>query len=585
MERRLRAALAGFVVLALLVPVLAPGLALAQSEGGTETGNSTDAGVGTDAGNGTLNDSQWTYDELAHYGTVKSNAPAEAIRPYGDAGWFAIQHVPVRFLADESDREYVAHDTLVERPQLNVITFRGWDSDRLEGTFHIVLWDFETRETTNAQNETVRERVVTNATHTTVEATFVGGDYGAAQIDLPKHYGEPKLATVWLEGHREDVSWRFRYSVSEASETVPLKTRAGIAGYAAVWMFLPCLGSAVGVIFLDRRVLRKAGNGPMVSVLEVLFALAVATFFALFVWYRGLLEMLATAPWSMGIVGGLVVGVAALFAFSEKAQKVLFFQLVGDDADVRDNGSGRWPVRTREFSVVETDSGRKIRREGWIPWLVAIWPFHDAAPAIDVEEEKLGTRFVGSEDADEYDEVFLCDPREDEPIDYEKGGVTLSFPDVLDWPETEDELVAGRWPIPSVAWGPLIGAFVFVGLAYWLGLQLFNEGFAITFGLLAALATVVKPLAGRAEPNLAPGQYGSLIENLIQHARDFEDAVNREYWKSEALEEKAEKRAERVREREDEDRTTFEKITDELAPPEEGAGETSDGPGVAPSDD
>ncbi|WP_276298801.1 hypothetical protein [Halorussus lipolyticus] len=556
--QRRRAALVVVVLLSLAVPVVGPGVALAQDD--TEAGDQSDA---------TENET-WTYGELADYGTVKSNAPSKAIRPFGDAGSFWIRHVPVRFMASPEDREYVEPRTVVQRDSIYVGSFRGWDSEELDATFHVVLWEFETVERTTEDNETVTERVVTNATHTTVSATLAGGDYGYAELDLPAHYGDPMLVTVWLEGHREDVSWRFRYSVSEAAQSVPMQTAGGIAGYAALWMFAPCMLTSVGVVALDRRFLDKVGNGPMVSVLEVVFALAVATFLAVFVWYNGLLELLATAPWSVGIAGGALLGVAVLFAFSEDPEEVLFFQLTSgeDSASINDDGTGRWHVRTRAYDVVETADGRKIRREGWIPWLVAVWPFHDAAPTVDVDEAALGTRLVGPEEDDEYDEVFLSDPTADAPIDYEGASLTFSTPDLLDWPESEDELVAGRWPVPSVAWGPLVGAFLLVGLAWHVGGLLFNEGFGIAFGVLAALATVVRPTVGKSELNLAPAQYGALVENLITHAREFEDVADREYWKGEALTEKADKRAERVRQQEERDRTTFEKITDELAPPE-----------------
>ena len=136
--------------------------------------------------------------------------------------------------------------------------------------------------------------------------------------------------------------------------------------------------------------------------------------------------------------------------------------------------------------------------------------------------------------------------------------------------------------------GPLVGALLMVGLSYYCGTLLFNQGFGIVFGVFAALAVVVKPLAGRADPNLAPWQYGAVVRNLIEHARDFEDVADKNYWKDEALTEKADKRAERVRQREDEDRTTFEKITDELAPDAprgDGSSESDGTPEVVPGDD
>lgn len=555
---RLRAAVAVFLLVALTVPAVASSFALAADgpeNSTTSAANSTASGT----------ESEWTYEELSPYGTVKSGAPSEAIRPYGNAGSYWMRHVPVQFLADDSNREYATARTLIERPYVYVGSFRGWEADATTQTFHVVVWDFETVTRTTEDNQTVQERVVTNATHTTVEASFPANDYGYAKIPLPEHYGEPKLVTVWLDGHRDDVSWRSRYSVSEAAQSVPIQSQGGIAGFAAVWMFLPCMVTSVGVIALDKRFLRKVGNAPMVSVLEIGFALAAAGFLGLFVFYNGLLELLATAPWSIGIFGGLLLGVAVLFAFSEDAEEVLFLQLSGDDATVAEDGMGRWKTRTRTFEVVETEEGRKIRREGWLPWLAAVWPFYNAAPTIDIDD--LGTRFVGGEE-DVYDEVFWSDPTADEPIDYSEDGFSFGFPNLLDWPETEDELVAGRWPIPSVAWGPLVGIPLFVGLSYYVSGLLFNQGFGIAFALLAALAVVVRPNAGKAEPNLAPWGYGALIRNLIEHAREFENVADRAYWKDEALTEKADKRAERVRDREDEDRTTFERITDELAPPE-----------------
>ncbi|WP_128478339.1 hypothetical protein [Halorussus pelagicus] len=561
-NRRLRAAFAVFVVLSLAVPAVG-GVALAQDDGA----GANQSGTATGTENGT-----WTYDDLADYGTVKSNAPSKAIRPYGNAGSFWIRHVPVEFMASPEDRQYIEPRTTVQRDSIYVGSFRGWDSEDMDATFHVVLWDFETVERTTENNRTVRERVVTNATHTTVSATLTGGDYGSAKLDLPAHYGDAKYVTVWMEGHRDEVSWRFRYAVSEAAQSVPMRSAGGIAGFAAVWMFAPCMLTSVGIIALDRRFLDKVGNGPMVSALEVVFALAVATFLAVFVWYNGLLELLATAPWSVGIAGGALLGVTVLFMFGEHPEEVLFLQLTSgeDSASIKDDGTGRWHVRTRAYNVVQTSEGRKIRREGWIPWLVAIWPFHNAAPTVDVDEATLGTRLVGRENDDEYDEVFLSDPTADAPIDYEKAGLTLSTPDLLDWPD-EDELVAGRWPIPSVAWGPLVGGVLLVGLAYYVGGLLFNEGFGIAFGVLAALATVLKPTVGKSDPNLAPAQYGALVENLITHAREFEDVADRAYWKDEALTEKADKRAERVRQQEERDRSTFEKITDELAPPNSGS--------------
>jgi hypothetical protein len=591
MRRVSRLAFVVVLVVSISLPLAAPVVA-------QESGNTSSTATPGTASNSSA--SNYTIQGLRQLGTHPAGAP-NSMRPEGNAGAWWLRHVPAALGVSEGAddaRRYVTPNTVVRRNQVYLGSFRGWESEDTNVRVHVVTWRVEEE----TENGTTVDKRLTDVQEKTVTASLAGGTYDEARIDLPPAYDGEKYVTLWLEGERDRTQWVFRLNSNAATASVPANSQGDLVMYGFLHIFLPFLGTAVGAVVLDRYLLRSAGRGPGVSVLEYGFLGFAALFMGGFVFYNGLIETLAKRPELLGVLGGLFVGALAIWAFSDRGEEALFLQFRAAEADMAPDGSGTWHLANRVHTVVERADGRKVvPRDGWVPFLARAWPFSDAAPLLefdatnpgarrvtapkddllpeDADEEeglfdRVRTRFPGDEQEDEYDVIYLVDPTAEHVVDYSEETFRLGLPDLVEWPDDEEEFVAGRIPVPSVAVGKILAGVAFVGVAY-LAVTFVTTN--TTLGALAAAVAlgtlVVTPDAGKASVSLAPAHFDAVVGNMVQVMEGYAERADAETFQRKYHKSEAKRRAQRQRDLERKDVNTFREVVDRLAPEEGGGAE------------
>jgi hypothetical protein len=284
-----------------------------------------------------------------------------------------------------------------------------------------------------------------------------------------------------------------------------------------------------------------------------------------------------------------------LHVLSDPGEKALFLQPRGETTEVRPDGSGTWWWSNRVHTVVEREKDGKmvVPRPGWLPFLARAWPLADATPVLEFDAsearklesppsevtlpdaddadlwDRVRTAITGKEGADdEFDTIYLVDPLADDVVQYDEETFALDLPTLVEWPEDEE---TGTWirgiPVPSIALGKILGGsaiVVLVGGA--VSTALASPGWGIVGGALASLVLVTRPVEGAARVELAPAHFDSVLGNVTQMLEGYSERADAEHFRRKYHESDALRRVESVREREKDERTTFGKLADRLAP-------------------
>lgn len=597
----------GVLVAVLLGAVL---IAPAVGAGGVAASSAAPAQLQEDT-NASESSSEWTVDGLRELGPHPSGAPT-SLRPVGDAGGYWIQYVPVGLMVDDTPDQRVnaAPNTVIQRPYLYLNSFRGWDSETVEKTVHVVSWKPGTVERETA-NGTVQETAPVDVVHRTVEVTLEGGTYDAAKVKLPSAYGESKYVTLWIEGERDETQWVFRTETSKATQEIPMSTAGGLVLWGGWNIGLSMLATTVLMVLADRYVLKKIGAGPRVSPLEWGFFGFAALFLGGVVFYQGVINTLVSRPYLLGVLGGLGVGLLAITVFSSEGEEALFIQFRPQEGTTAADGTGDLRVANEVHTVVERErDGKKvIPRKGWLAALARAWPGVDATPVLefdahhqrkaeaarDVEMpddagvwDRIRTRFFGSvERGDEYDVVYVIDPLADDVVQYQKETFEVSTPDVVEWPDVDEEPErdVGGVTVPRVEWGRLGLGVAVLGVVYALTLGFVGSATWAWLGTFATLGVMfVRPVTGSALAELAPAQFDAVIATRMGLLEGYSEKSDAEYFQKELHREKAKRRAESRQATETEDETIFAELAEEIAPRRRDAPEDVDEGGVAGDD-
>jgi hypothetical protein len=552
-----------------MVPVLALGAPLATdvvSAAANETaGNETVSAPGT---------GPYNLTQLRDGGTQPSNAPP-SVRPQGDQNSFWLRHVPTGLFQsadDESARQYLSPGTTINRDQVYLGAFRGWESEQTTVEVTIVYWEEGTVER-QTENGVVRETAAVNQTVETVEVTLAGGDYAETVIDLRSNYDDKEHVTMWIEGEQGTVQWTFQHKTSQAAKNIALDSRGDAISWAA-WMFLlPGFATAIAFVAFDRRLLDRAGAGPQLSIIEyglVAFGLLIA---GGFMWFDGVIQVTATQPWVLGVAGGLVVGLITVEIFGDRTSKVGFLRFDLEESQIHEDGSGVMEVEFQTKKMVNLPDGKAIVRRGIRRFIARA---RGAVPMVDWDGDPK-TNLEATEDSD-VDELYLVDPLADEAVDHESPTWSI---DVIEWRDDEEGLM--RF-VPRVDVVPVSIAAAGVMMSWAIGKAWFNSGaFGTIIGFIGGLAYLATPNARDTVVNLAPAHYDSVIANMLQQAEGFEEQADREYYKNEYYSELGSNLAERKSEQENAEMSRMEAVMDEFVPDD--ATENGDDEGVTVGDD
>lgn len=374
----LMAVLVGFVVIS---SVVVPTSVLAQDGDENETEYTGESG--------------YTLSELRDLGDRRSGANVpNSMRPYGDAGGFWVRHVPTSSVGiqdTEENRRYVTPKTTVTRTHIYVGSFRGWNADKMNASLRVVAWKVGSRQVSEG-NTTRTVRVPQNVTETTVNATFAAGTYDETEVELPPLFeddGGAYYLTMWVEGHKGELQWVFKYAPNRGAATVPATSVAGRVAWAGWNIGFTGLATAGFALWTDQKLLRKMRTGPRVSPLEYAFVGGILTIMLGFVFWNGVADVLAHEPWLLGVVIGLAIGVLGLYFMSPETKRILLIQLRSTDGKMDDGGFGSWYVPNRALEVVTSSDGKvHVPRQGWLPALARAWPFHDVTPELTFDGDK-----------------------------------------------------------------------------------------------------------------------------------------------------------------------------------------------------
>jgi len=167
------------------------------------------------------------------------------------------------------------------------------------------------------------------------------------------------------------------------------------------------------------------------------------------------------------------------------------------------------------------------------------------------------------------DELYLLDPEEDDPLEYEPERHRMEFPDLVTYEETEDgETVRQIHPVPYIA------GIAALGFSYLIGNVVAGTGLLglLVGGLLLFTFKVLEPVEGRLEASLAPVHYNHAVATMLTHARGLADAKSWDDWFRNYARSEAESHADRQDLMDDRSDSQLEELFDRYV------GESADAP-------
>lgn len=500
----------------------------------------------------------YSYEELTE-GAVRASEDAPAsTRRYGQ-GQLWVRYVPSGIGGMESDPatwQYLEHGTTVERTNVYLGGFLGWDtSEELDVT--IVYWEEERdgNGSVVAANQEVQQ--------TSVALT---GGYAEEPVSLRSSYDEPRQATMIVEGDDGTAQWNFNVHTSRTAEPVAVDTRADLAMWAAIFLGVSLL-ITLACMYVARRWHKRATAGPQYPV-WIYGALALpVTLISLVFGYRTVLNTVAEAPWVLAPFVALGTTLAAIHWWGDDTRTVGVVDIDLTEPTVHSDGSGNFDIKVTPFTLGEVDGNEGVVLPGFSHYLART---RGAIPEWDIGGDPTVT-FNGQ---GAFDELVFTHPFDDDPIDWKSDG--WSFDHLYSPPADQDPPEAGlinqfSYHAGALAW-PEIVMFGFILLAgYFVGALVFSAGL-----LGAAAATVPafmylgRPIKGRCEVNAAPATFGNALVSLLAATEEIEDTLEAEYWRDEYLTERGKNVASRKRDDEEESIMAFDRVLEEL---ESGASE------------
>lgn len=571
----------------------------------------------------TDDETDFTVDGLRQLGTHPSGAPP-SMRPTGDAGGYWLKYSPTGlFQPNNAESTQPLEDgQLINRDSVWLHSFRGWGSADKQATVHVVKWQPGT-ETVRENGSTVEREVPTDVVHKTVNVSLAGGTYDEGLVKIPSSNGETSYITMWLDGQRSETQWVFQLKSSRAAQSIPIESAGGLVMWGTTNIGFWFVGTAIGSAVLLRWLTRDLGTLLHVedgAAAEIAAAGVFALLLAAFVFYNGVIDTLVQAPYLIGVLGGLIVGIIVSVLYEPDGREVYLLQLL-PDGNAREDASGHMLFRDHAATVYERDDGKLVMpREGYLSALARAWPGVSVTPLLefephddrklkslpkDVEDDvqfpddqgvwgRIRSRLRGDNDGENtYDEIYLIDPLAEDVVEYEPETWELHTPsllsvrggDRLDSETPEPPTVAG-YDLPNVAWGKLVAGAGAVALAYFATSWLVKStAWGQIAGTLVLVSFFVRPTGGgTARAYLAPFSYDAVVSNMTQLIEGYTDAADAQHFQNKYREEKAIRRAESRQQAEAEEADLFSTLNDELAPDRQRDADSQKAEGVADDD-
>jgi len=531
-----RSAVLVLVVATVLVGVLAPVAAQDASSGAA--------------------DRSLTLGDLAPGGEKPANAPA-SVRQNGKFGEFVVKNLPTGLMVQEGERSpswrYMEPGTTVQRDYVQLWSKRAYGASEQTYVVRVAHWTKGQEEITAEDGSTRTEPAAQNVQTYTRRITF-GGGYDYAEIDFKSHYDGRIRTTMCVQQPNEpncltnpgDTRWTFWHHTSKA--TMPIETDS--AGARLAWglgiLVLPFFGMTTVTLYGGRQFVKKARGGPMISAIWWVVVAVLGGLFIMLAW-DWVSGTLIRAPWLVSAAAGILLGVIAVEWFGRTTYGVGFlqFQLAegydptdpAQDVEAGSGGPEDAPGRLKaRFMTQRFARGPNGERSAIRKGLRKFWARARGATA-DLEVD--GKMQTAIEVDGPIQELYLLDPEEEEPVEYQPEHHRLEIPDLLEY--DEDGNLAAVHPAPYI-----LGAG-FLGLSWLAGQVLTGTG---TLGLLVGgvvlLATkIATPVEGRLYAKLAPLHYNHALSAMLTHAQQLSEAKSWQDWFEEATKEKASRAADK----------------------------------------
>jgi hypothetical protein len=307
---------------------------------------------------------------------------------------------------------------------------------------------------------------------------------------------------------------------------------------------------------------------------------------------------LIRAPWLVAAAGGILLGVIAVEWYGRRTYGVGFLQFkladgfdptdpseVEDaleaepDADETGESTDAPGVLNAKFTIARFARGdtgeRAVIRKG----LRKFWARARGATATLETDGNPQTKI---EVDGPIEELYLLDPEDEDPMDYDPESHAIEFPDLITYDED------GTTQLHPVPWLAGLGALGFSWLA---GDLIAGSGvLGLFIGAVLVFATkVARPREGELFANLAPIHYHHAVGTMLTHARGLADAKSWDDWFRNYAESEAESHADRKELLDDRSESQLEELYDRYVGQSAGdapvKGRNGDSRQEAPSDD
>jgi hypothetical protein len=560
MSGRSRGAFLALVaVLALLVVAGASSVAVAQNGTGGET--TSNATVVEETG-------PYSLEELERAGVRASESAPASTRRWGDTGSLWVRYVPSGIAGvggNPSTWNYLEPGTEIERSSVYLGWMGAWGSSGEDLDVEIVYWDRgEVRMEDAEGNVRYRPAAVNQEVReTTVE---IPHSYAETEVDLKPSYDEPTHVTMFVEGDHGTAQWTFDVHTSRAAEPVAVDTRSDLA----LWIAAVLAGALVVILaslYVARQFHRNAGAGPGYPLWLYGALLIPVALMTLLFGYQNVINTVAEAPWILIPPVALITVIAAVTWWGDETRRVTVIDLDLKDPDVKEDGSGSFDVHVSTWPIAEVGGAGREKTEGVV--LEGLSAYLARTRGAIPEWDIGGDPSVVYNGKGATDEVVFTDPFDDNPINFEREGWSLSHlyrsPDPSEMPDDAGAIDKIAIYLEGVAWVELLVAAAIVTGGYLVGELVFSAP------LLGAAASTVpafmwmaRPIKGTCEVNAAPGAFGSVVKQMILAGDELEKIADREWFKMKYFSERGQNVAERKQTREETELRKFDEVMDAL---------------------
>jgi len=535
--------------------------------------------VGPVAGQSGGSATDLTLEQLRPNGQHPANAPP-SVRAAGSYSEYAVKQLPTGLLVQEGEDSpswrYLEKGKTVNRDKLQLWSKRGYNAEQKDVIVRVAYWTTETRTVTTDDGSSREERIARNVSTHSTQATL-GPGYDYLQISLVSHFDTKRNAVMCVQEPEEpnclqnpgETRWRFAHQTSATSKAAPVNSLGGQLAWGYGWLVLPFFGVAAVTLYGGRLAVKQAKAPPNISPIWYVVGVIVIVLFLILGW-DWISNTLATAPWLISAVAGIILGIMAVEWFSSETYNALFlrFSLTDGDPDPVGDAPGADSARAdggeaalgagearqpgEAPGVLSADAVpipfargedgiRTAVRDGLRRW----WARARGARSDFVPDGNMQTRIEVDEGP--YEELYLLHPEDEEPLQYEPERHELTLPELIEHEEVELE-DGGTTTRRRVHLRPYVLGLGWLGASAGIGKLILQSpilGLLIGAGMLTAVK-IARPISGELRANLAPLHYHRALATMLTHADGLSEAKAWDTLFRDLAEERAENKADKA---------------------------------------